>query len=482
MTFTALARTFVVAAAFAAPLGACASSDMAAPPAVAEAATLQDSARAHRADAAIQAALADGPFPGIAVAVARDGRVIYARGAGLADRETGQPVNAETRFPVGSITKPITCLAVHQLITQGKIDPEAPAGAYLPNLPAPSRDVRVRYLLDHSSGTQNYLENREFPYARPVGLTRQDMLGYFAALPLRYPAGTQFNYSNSNTFLLGLIIEAVSGQGYDAYVRDHVFAPFGMARSDFAAARGAEADRALGYDSRGGEYRPGVAYDWIAPFSAGAVVSTAGDMVRFADGVFGAGADAALRARLLEQGRLADGSLNAYAQGCFIAGDLDDRRRYSHPGSIYGFSSHLAHYPDDGLTVVVLTNSQGENFPALTLEHQVARIFLDLPEPDLSQRPLAAADLERMAGDYVITNRRLGFDRLGFVARDGILNLSYGGAASGVPLVPLVHVGEGRFVSSRDPEQRFRFTRDADGSTVLRLDYYDAVFPLRRAD
>ncbi|MCG2840633.1 beta-lactamase family protein [Sandaracinobacter sp. RS1-74] len=434
-------------------------------------------AQAARADASMQDILDKGPFPGMAVAVARDGKLIYARGFGVADRQSNAPVLADTRFPIGSITKPLTCLSVLQQVDRGRIDLDSPISRYLPDLPAPSRDATARQLLTHSSGIPNYLENKEFPYNKPTGLSRQDMLGFFAAKPLMFAPGTQFSYSNSNTYLLGLLLEAVTGQSYDSYVADHIFRPFGMTNSDF----GARADRAKGYLTRGGSVRDGTAYDWLVPFSAGAIVSSAPDLVRFSNGLFGRQTSADVRNLALSGDLLADGTPNAYRKGCLIAGTMQGQRKYSHPGSIYGFSSHIAYYPDSRLTVVVLANGQGENFPAVTVEHRLARIFLGLPEAGAEARPFDPAEAAWIAGPYAITNRRLGFDRLHFVAKDDGLYLSYGGATSGAPLIPLQPLGNGRYASSIDPEQQFRFARGADGAVSLILNYYDADFPMRKA-
>ncbi|TPE61371.1 beta-lactamase family protein [Sandaracinobacter neustonicus] len=455
-------------------LAACATS---APPKAPASAFAVPADAAARADASVKALMEQGPFPGVAVAVAQNGKIIYSRGFGVADRATGAPVLPDTRFPIGSITKPMTCLSVLQLAAKGKIDIDAPVGRYLPDVPAPSRDVPLRNLMEHSSGILNYLQNPDFPYNKPVGLSRADMLGYFAAKPLRFTPGSQFDYSNSNTFLLGLTIEAVTGAGYDEYVRANVFRPFGMTSSDF----GERPDRAKGYLTRAGAVRDGTPYDWLVPFSAGAVVSNTTDLIRFADGLFGAATPDSIRAAALSGDRLADGSPNIYLKGCLIEGELDGVRKYSHAGSIYGFSSHLARYPDKGLTVTVLTNAQGENFPALTIEQAVARAFLNLPEPD--QRPTAfdAAEAEWIGGSYVITNRRMGFDKLFIFPSDGQLLLSYGPQGSGAPTIVLNRLGEGRYVSSKDPAQLFGFRRNADGSVDLALRYYEGAIPMRKA-
>ena len=435
------------------------------------------------ADAAARAALGDGLFAGIAVAVSRNGKIVYRNGFGLADVERRIPVNVDTRFPVGSITKPITCLSLQQLAAAGRVDTDAKAGRYLPDLPAPARDVALRHLLDHTSGIENYIEVGEFPYRRPTGLSRGDMTAFFAGKPLRFPSGEKFSYSNSNTYLLGLIIEAVSGESYDTYVKGHVFAPLGMTRSDFEARPEGDANRALGYQSRSGMFSRAIGYDWLVPFSAGAAVSTAPDLLRFADGLFGE-ATKSVHERLLVHGTLGDGTRNAYTQGCLVEGRLGDARRFSHSGAIYGFSAHFAHYPDQKLSVAVLTNSQGENFGAITLSNRIARIFLGQSEPEQIDRPLDTAAASWIAGDYRVGNRRLGIDRLRFSLRDGKLWLETGTPGRGgqpgeKQEIPLVHLGENRFVSPRDSEQRFRFEKSAEGVKVL-LDYHGGDMPFHR--
>ncbi|WP_397590021.1 serine hydrolase domain-containing protein [Sphingorhabdus sp.] len=432
-----------------------------------------------RADQVAHDALLSGPFAGMSIAVSQNGRIIYQKGFGKADVETGRAVTAETRFPIGSITKPITCRAVQALAAEGKIDTDAPVSRYLPNLRSPARDVPVRNLLDHSSGIENYLELPDFPYDKPVGLSREQMTQFFDAQPLRAPTGERFSYSNSNTYLLGLIIEAVSRDYYDRFVARHVFAPLAMTHSDFLADASSEADRALGYNSNGSRFTRARGYDWLVPFSAGAAVSTTADLIRFSDAEFSAKTPKALRKRLMARQRLGDGELSLYTQGCLVEGRLGGMRKFSHSGSIYGFSSHMAHYPDQHLSVVVLTNSQGENYPPVNVSNRIARIFLGQPAPvlkDVSADPVA---LDSIKGDYDVGHRRLGIDRLGFDFKDGQLQMIYGGVHSGAPPLPLRSLGNGLFVSPIDDEQFFQF--DSSGGNIkLTLTYYDGVMPFHK--
>ena len=435
-------------------------------------------------DAAARAALKDGPFAGIAVAVSRGGKVVYQNGFGFADVERKIPVKADTRFPVGSITKPITCLAIQQLADAGRVDTAVATARYLPGLAAPARDVAIRHLLDHTSGIENYIEMKDFPYRKPTGLSRDDMTAFFAAKPLRFAPGENFSYSNSNTYLLGLVVEAVGGVPYDAYVKRNIFARFGMKRSDFAAAPEGEGNRALGYQSRDGAFAPATRYDWLVPFSAGAAVSTAPDLLRFADGLFGKKTAPGVRERLLTHGTLGDGSRNSYTQGCLVEGNLGGVRRFSHAGAIYGFSAHFAHYPDQKLSVAVVTNSQGENFGAMTLSNRISRIFLGQREPERIDTPLDMPAASWIAGEYVVGNRRLGIDRLHFSLHDDKLWLEMGtpsrvGQPGEKQEIPLVHLGENRFVSPRDSEQTYRFERSGEGVTLF-LDYHGGDMPFHR--
>lgn len=433
----------------------------------------------ERADLVARDALASGPFAGMEIAVSRNGKIIYQKGFGKADVDAGRLVTANTRFPIGSITKPITCLAVQQLAAQGKIDTDAPVSRYLPNLRAPARDVPVRNLLDHSSGIENYLELPDFPYDKPFNLSREQMTRFFDAQPLRAATGERFSYSNSNTYLLGLIIEATSGQSYDQHVAQNVFTPLAMTHTDFAADAAGEADRALGYNSRSNQFVRARGYDWLVPFSAGAAVSNTTDLARFADALFSSKIPSAVRNRLTVRQRLGDGEPSHYTQGCLVEGMLGEARKFSHSGSIYGFSSHMAHYPDQHLSVVVLTNSQGENYPPINVSNRIARIFLGQPVPALADVPVDPAAFDWIKGDYDVGHRRLGIDRLGFEFKDGQLQLVFGGLSSGAPPLPLRSLGNGRFVSPIDDEQLFRFERYA-GGVKLMLTYYDGVMPFHK--
>lgn len=258
-----------------------------------------------------------------------------------------------------------------------------------------------------------------------------------------------------------------------------MFAPLAMRNSDFVADPAGEADRALGYNSGGGAFARAPAYGWLYAFSAGSVVSTAADVIRFADAEFSRKTSKAIRSRLTARQRLGDGELSLYTQGCLVEGSLGNARKFSHAGAINGFTSHFAHYPDQRLSVVVLTNSQGENYLPVSVSNRIARIFLGQPALTIVEMPVDPAAFAWVRGDYDVGHRRLGIDRLGFDFKDGQLHLIFGGVDSGVPPFPLRSLGNGRFVSPIDDEQVFAFSRTGTGVTMT-MSYLDGAMPFHK--
>ncbi len=433
-----------------------------------------DVERDRATDAIIETALKDGPFPGISIAIEQRGEVVYSKGFGFADLERKTPVTPAIRFPIGSITKSFTCLSMMQLVNKGAVDLNKTAGHYLPDLPAPSRGVKVRNLLNHTSGIPNYTDLPEFPMNKPVALTRAQMLAYFAAKPLQFTSGTRFSYTNSGTYLLGLIIEKQSGQSYDQYLTTHVLKPFGMSRTGFDAHDDGAADRARGYRLTADGFARAALFDFEIPFSAGAIVSTTGDLLKYRQGVFGPQGDAQVRKLILTRDALAGGEANPYALGCLIETDLDGHRKITHAGDIFGFAADYAYYPDDHLTIAILTNSDSARFPPITIEHRLARLYLNVTPPTRLDLPVPVDLGDRLAGNYAVGVFRFGVDTLGFVFKDGRLAMRIGGVGSDGPLLPLRYQGDATFVSAIDDEHVIVFEQNRDAIN-LSMHYYEGV-------
>jgi D-alanyl-D-alanine carboxypeptidase len=434
-------------------------------------------ADSKRIDALVENALRSGTVPGAAVAIERRGRIIYQKGFGFADLENKVPVRPDALFPIGSITKTMTGLAIQQLVVDGKVDIDAPVSRYLPKIPAPARDVKIRALLDHTSGIVGYTDIPGFPNNAQTRISRDDIVGWFASRPLLFPPGTRWSYTNSGQYLLGLVIEAVAGESYADYLQHQVFNPFGMSHSTLTGWEPLLEHRVHGYRHGAAGLENAPRYDPLLPFAAGAVMATTSDLLNYRRGVFGAKTSGAVRERLLQQDRLADGFLLPYTLGCLVVGDFEGHKRIGHPGDIYGFSAQYSYYPDDDLTVVILTNVQDAPFPPMTLEQKIVRVLFDLPTrvvrdlavPDSLARPLT--------GEYEVGDMRFGFDRIAFDAKNGHLEMALGGI--GAPSIPLLYQGDKQFISSIDDEQHIVFS-GAPEDASLSVTFYGSPLTLHR--
>jgi N-acyl-D-amino-acid deacylase len=194
-------------------------------------------------DEILSGLLADHEIPGASLAVSKDGRLIYARGFGWADAEHQQPVQPDSLFRIASISKPITAVAVFQLIEQGQLRLDDRVLDILKLKPTEAGDPRlatvtIRQCLEHTGGWDR---DKSFdPMFRSVLIARtlkqdpparpQDVIQYMLGIPLDFAPGERYAYSNYGYCLLGRVIEAVAGKPYDEQVRTALLAPLGIRR------------------------------------------------------------------------------------------------------------------------------------------------------------------------------------------------------------------------------------------------------------
>lgn len=426
--------------------------------------------------AIIRQAMERGPIPGVAVAIEKRGEIVLREAFGLADIENQIPVRTESVFPIGSVTKTMTGLSIMQLIAQGRLSLDDRAGQYVDALPPTIANIKVRNLLDHTSGIIGYTDVPDFPLQSQRPFTREEMLGWFVNRPLQFEPGTRWSYTNSGLYLLGLIIERVSGLDYADYLQQNIFTPFGMDKSSMADWRTIIPHRAHGYMRTAGGLKNGARYDPLVPFSAGAVLSTLDDMLKYRRGVFGDGPTSPeVRRLLLQRDTLNDGTRLPYALGCLAVTEFEGRRKIGHPGDIFGFSSQYAYYPDDDLTIILLTNIQNGTIPPTSLEQKIARAALGVAQPAIIDAPLTQRQANAYAGDYEIGAIRFAVNHLRFAYANNALNVSFDESGDAASFLPLRYQGRGEFVSIVDDEHRFRFQTTGRSRKVF-MSYYGAVF------
>ena len=346
----------------------------------------------RRLDAAVDSLAANDWFAG-SILVTRDGRPLYARAVGLADRERQVPNRLETRYDVASMNKMMTAVAVLQLARDGKVALDAPVGRYLPDYPNVTvRDrVTLAQLLSHTGGLGSYWNDR-YRERRARVRTVDDYLALFAADPLPSTPGAQWEYSNAGFIVLGAIVERVTGETYDAYVQRRIFAPSGMTGSGFWPLDEQVPDRAVSYTTgeRPGPMRPGMLAGHAPARTsamdgrpqrggpAGGGYSTVVDLTRFAD---------ALRARTLLPKAWTDSLWaphatrpermggNAYGYG-FGVERSPIGTVVGHGGGQPGSGGQLDIFLDRGYTVAILTNV--DPLGAMRLDATVRRLLAGL--------------------------------------------------------------------------------------------------------
>jgi CubicO group peptidase (beta-lactamase class C family) len=352
-------------------------------------ARLSDAEIKARVEAAIAQVTARPEAVGLSVAVARGDKIIVERGAGFADLATRRRAGAVTEFRIGSVTKQFTAAAIMKLVEQGKIRLDDPLAKYLPDFDTGGRTVTIRQLLNHASGIPNYTAQPGFgAIAAKPDLTAQDVLKLVSGAPFDFEPGTGWRYSNTNYYLLGLIIEKVTGQPYGDFVQNRLFKPLGLTRTRYDSGDASVADRALGYafDPATNARPLADPLSMTGPFSAGAIASTAGDLLRWQIALTGGRAVSAASFQQMSGSTVKIGQGDAAYGFGLMVDRIGGMRRIWHNGGINGFNSVLTWWPDLGLRTAVISNSEG--LPSEAVEQMiVAALTSDKPLPPARTSP-----------------------------------------------------------------------------------------------
>jgi len=328
-------------------------------------------------DALVQREMVERNVPGLALGIVYKGELVYAKGYGQADLENGVPVTPDSVFAIASVSKPVLALGVAVLVEQGKLSWSDPIAKHLPGTPPIWRDITLAHLANHTSGIVR--ESPAFDGARVQ--TEADLLAATYPVPLDFATGTKMQYCNICYFALAEVISRVSGIPWPTYMATTVFQPAGMAGTRTTTVDDLVPRRVASYSWVNGRQQKVSEYKAVRP--SGAFLSTITDLARL-EAALHAGRVVSQAARrvmetpsLLEDGTA--GKMNPASQGYGLGweiGEVDGRRRMSHGGSLAGFRTIYARYPDQGWAVIILAN--GTEVRRIALESAIARL---LPKP-----------------------------------------------------------------------------------------------------
>ncbi len=406
-------------------------------------------------DAIAEAALKDGPLAGLSIGVAQGAEILVAKGYGYANLEHSVPATAETIYRLGSITKQFTAVLILQLVEEGKLKLEDELSKFLPDFPLQGHRVTIHQLLNHTSGIKSYtgLGPKFWREASRLDLTHEQLLALIKDEPFDFPPGEEWFYNNSGYYLLGLVIEKVTGKTYAEVLRERIFEPLGMTASSYCDERALVRHRAAGYTRTPKGLVNAEPLSMTSPYSAGALCSTVLDLLKWRRALTENRLISRKSYELMTQPTtLADGTQVAYGYG-LIRGKLDTESSIGHGGGINGFQTQLGYYPAADLTIVVLVNTAGGRVSPARTERRIARAVLGLPEPQAKDIALSAAERARYAGTYKPVGRvRGGPPQLQIVEQEGRLRVVMGEDSYG-----LLYQGEHLFVADYDPDLRYSF-------------------------
>jgi CubicO group peptidase (beta-lactamase class C family) len=311
--------------------------------------------------------------PGLALLVARGGQIVRAQGYGLANVELQVPVKPETIFQSGSVGKQFTATAVMMLVEEGKIGLEDPLTKYFPDGPASWKQVTIRELLSHTAGFGDY--PKDFDMRKDY--TEDDLIKIVEKIPLAYPPGTKWDYSNLGFLTLGVVIHKVTGEFYGDFLQEHIFRPLGMNSTRIISEADIVRNRAAGYRLVKGELKN---QEWVSPTlnttADGALYFSVVDLAKWDGALY---TEKLLKRSSLDQmwtvAKLSNGQPNSDNYGfAWIIETKNGHRLIEHGGSWQGFRAQISRYVDDKLTVVVLSNL-AEAKPRVFSDH-VAEMYL----------------------------------------------------------------------------------------------------------
>jgi CubicO group peptidase (beta-lactamase class C family) len=319
--------------------------------------------------------------PGLELGIYSRGRILLAKGYGMANVELNVPVKPETLMQAGSVGKQFVSAAIMMLVEEGKISLDDSITKYFSDAPAAWKPILIKNLLSHTSGLSEYESPDRWgpngPFYFRLDFTEDELAKKTEALPIEWAPGEKWDYCNTNYMLLGIIIHKITGMPYAEFLSERIFKPLGMTSTGVVSDRDILPNRAAGYQiDHNGELKN---QPWVSPTFNSTADGTALyfnvlDLAKWDEALYGT--------KLLKQSSLDriwtvyplnGGKPNSAGYGfAWLISVQDGHKRIEHGGAWQGFTCRISRYSDDSLTVVVLTNIEGSHSNPGVIAHVVA--------------------------------------------------------------------------------------------------------------
>lgn len=351
--------------------------------------------------------------PGVAVLIVKDGNVIFKNGYGLANLEHDIPISPATVFDIASVSKQFTGFAISTLIQQGKLSPDDDIHKYLPDVPQFAQPLTVGNLIHHTSGLRDWPEalhaagwrwDESFAWEDIMRMVKKQH-------DLDFVPGSQYQYSNTGYNLLAAIVDKITGKSLAEWLGENLFKPLNMSSTQVLTDYSKVVKNLAGsYYGGGNEYHK--SNDALTAFGSSSIFTTVEDLgkwvIRFQKGLDDKDP---VFMRMIETGKLNDGKNNNYAYG-LVAANNGGVRNISHDGGWASFATIISNYPDEKLSIILLSNSGG--FDPYGNANAVVKLFLkaqnkaETKREDLSGKLTVKVDttiLKKYAGTYQLGPR-----------------------------------------------------------------------------
>jgi CubicO group peptidase (beta-lactamase class C family) len=410
--------------------------------------------------------------PGVSVLVAKDGKIVYKKAFGYQNIEQKIAATPETKFRIGSITKQFTAAAILKLQEEGKLKVTDKLSQFLPDFPR-GNEVTIHHLLTHTSGIHSYTGKSDFLTKVLTPITPDALIEYFKNDAYDFNPGEEYRYNNSGYFLLGYIIEKVSGKPYAQFLKENFFGPLQMSNTGVHNTSLKLTNEAVGYERNGESYKPGMNWDMSWAGGAGALYSTVEDMYKWNEAVFSGkvltqeSLKAAFTPVVLNNGKTPPGTNYGYGWGI---DEYRGRNAIQHSGGLHGFISNAARFTEDNMTVVILTNISP---PEMNLNpYPIAEYYLYdkmKAQPSYSVKDAGDMNVKAYEGRYDFGNGMV----MTFTSKDNNLFAQL----TGQPNFPVFPAGPDEFFW-KVVEARIKFIRDEKGQ-VTAGDFVQGSFKIK---
>ena len=393
--------------------------------------------------------------PGCVVLVVKRDKIIYKKAFGSANTELNTPMQPNMLFRTGSMGKQYTAIAVLQFVEQGKIGLQDSIQKYIKDFPSKGYTITIENLLTNTSGIKDYLSEISNPSKQKETYTPKDGVDYIKDEPLNFKPGSNYRYSNSNFYLLGYIIEMVTGKTFENYLKENVLDKADLKKTFYIHPEKTIPDMPQGYSKFDGKIEKATLQEVTIMYSAGALISNADDIYKWHQALYN---QQLVKKETMEKAttpfKFPDGTLSEYGYGWFIK-NIDGSKTIEHSGSTDGFQSDEIYLPNENVLVVTLFNCYEADMDWQLLTNDIARLAIG--KPLNSELELNEDILKQYAGIYEYDAK----NKLIVTLENGSLFIEDTNPEARLPKVQLYAKTENEFYMKEAP-LRFEFIKDTN--------------------